>query len=73
MAEAFAKLGFTTKGPLFGASSRHASGVAGFRARLADRKSPLDNVSPEQLEQARKEFRELPEVAGAPYRSVRRK
>jgi hypothetical protein len=72
MVQAFTKLGFMTKGPLFAASSRHGGGVAGFRAQLAGKKSPLDSVSPEQIDQARKEFRELPEVAGAPYRSTRR-
>jgi len=48
------------------ATSRHATLVMGFRAKLSERTSPLDRVAPEQLEQARKEFREFPEVAGEP-------
>jgi DNA-binding MarR family transcriptional regulator len=43
--------------------------VASFRDILASRKSPLDSIPAKQLEQARKEFRQLPEVAGKPLPS----
>ncbi len=59
-------VGFMTREPRFEAPSRHAALVAGFRAKLAGKKSPLDSIPAEQFEQARKEFRELPEVAGEP-------
>ena len=72
MAEVVRALGFMTNGPFLGASCRHAESVAEFRAALAGRKSPLDSVAPAQLAQARKEFRDLPEVAGTPYGSIRR-
>jgi hypothetical protein len=58
--------GFVTRGIRLEPPSRHAALVAEFRGKLADKKSPLDKVAPEQLAQARKEFRELPEVAGEP-------
>lgn len=57
---------YATRGPRSEAPSRHAALVAGFRAKLEKKGSPLDSVPREQLEQARKEFRELPEVAGEP-------
>jgi hypothetical protein len=51
------------------ALASHAAFVAAFRETLAGRKSPLDDISAEQLEQARREFRELPEVTGEPLPS----
>jgi len=53
-------------------SSRHAALVASFRAKLAGKRSPLDSVTAEQLEQARKECREFPEVAGEPLPAPKR-
>lgn len=57
---------FMARGPRSDGLSHHAALVAGFRAKLASRKSPLDSVPAEQIEQAHREFRELPEVAGEP-------
>jgi|GEM_PF-5822973 len=59
-----------TRKPRFEARSGHDALVAGFRAKLAGKKSPLDSIAAEQIEQARKEFRELPEVAGEPLSSA---
>jgi DNA-binding MarR family transcriptional regulator len=50
----------------FEAASRHTALVAGFRAKLAGKESPLDRIPAKQREQARREFSELPEVAGEP-------
>jgi hypothetical protein len=55
-----------TAGPVLKARSPHDVLVAGFKAKLAKRASPLDNIAPQQLDEARKEFQELPEVAGEP-------
>jgi hypothetical protein len=65
-------MGFMAARPRLEAPSRHALLVAGFRAKLAGRKSPLDSIPADQLEQARKEFRELPEVAGEPLPAPKR-
>jgi hypothetical protein len=65
--------GFAAHGPHLQALSRRASLVAGFRAKLANKKSPLDRVAPEELEQARKEFRDFPEVAGEPISVPKRR
>jgi hypothetical protein len=56
-----------TRVPSEAAPSAHAALVASYRAKLAGRQSPLDRVDPEQLELARKEFSELPEVSGEPF------
>jgi hypothetical protein len=66
-------VGFTAHEPRLQAPPRRVSLVAGFRAKLANKKSPLDNVAPEELEQARKELRELPEVIGEPLPAPRRR
>ena len=48
------------------ASASHAEMVAFYREKLANMRSPLDDVSPEQRALAREEFRLLPEIAGRP-------
>jgi hypothetical protein len=52
--------------PLEQAEVTHDALVTRFRAELADRASPLEGLAPAELEQARREFRDLPEVAGMP-------
>jgi hypothetical protein len=47
--------------------------VASFRAELAGRRSPLDEIPAAELEQARSEFRDLPEVAGEPLPASKRR
>jgi hypothetical protein len=66
MADKGVVAGFMTRGPPISAPSGHAELLTGFRAKLAGRKSPLESVPADRLERARKEFRELPEVAGEP-------
>jgi hypothetical protein len=61
------KMGFVTRGPGKAAPTAHDVLVAGYRAKLAGRQSLFDRVTPEQLELARKEFSELPEVSGEPF------
>jgi len=51
------------------ALSSHVALVAGFRDTLAGTKSPLDSIPAEELEQSRREFRQLPELAGDPLPS----
>lgn len=63
---------FMAQAPRVEAQAPHAALVAGFRTRLAGKKSPLDHVPAEQLERARAEFRELPEVAGEPLPATSR-
>jgi DNA-binding MarR family transcriptional regulator len=69
MADKRMTVGPVTQGLRFEALSSHAELVAGFRATLAGRESPFDRIPAEQLEQARAEFREMPEVAGEPLPS----
>jgi hypothetical protein len=59
-------MGLATRQRRFEAPSDHAELVAGFRAKLAGTKSPIDSIPADQLELARREFHELPEVAGEP-------
>jgi hypothetical protein len=66
MADKRTTVGIMTRGRRFVAATDHAALVAGFRAKLAGRESPLDRIPTEQREQARREFRALPEVAGEP-------
>jgi hypothetical protein len=66
MADRRVAMEFVQGRPRFAAPSYHASLVAGFGARLAGRERPLDGIPAEQREHARKEFAELPEVAGEP-------
>ncbi len=61
-----ATVGFITREPPTEDQSRHAALVESFRAKLAGTKSHLDSIPAGQLEQARQEFRQLPEVAGEP-------
>jgi hypothetical protein len=72
MADKGLRLDYVMTGLSFEAPSSHAALVAGFRAKLAGKKSPLDSIPAEQLEQARREFRELPEVAGEPLPAPKR-
>lgn len=52
---------------------RVSEGAAAVAAELRDVPSFLDRVPPEELERARRELAELPEVAGRPYRMRKRK
>jgi hypothetical protein len=69
MADKGITVGFMTTG--LGSEARYSRDalVAAFRGALSGLKSPLESIPAEELEQARREFREHPEVAGEPLPS----
>jgi hypothetical protein len=72
MAKKIMTVEFLTRGLGLAAPSCHATLAADFRAELADKKSPLDSIRAEKLEQSRQKLGAIAEVAGEPVPTRKR-